>query len=156
MSKPLEETHPTLVRVWKEKYGTVLGTDNVVQSCTVDIADHDDLIKTVHFWQNEAGRLKKEYDELWVKWASHDENCVNIDEVACLKKELEEEKKYRIEDQEGYDTGWKEGLVEGERRAMERVKKAILRLDKQFANGAFPPTFRTLYRELGLGEEEKR
>jgi hypothetical protein len=48
-----------------------------------------------------------------------------------------------------------EAFKAGERRAMQKVKETILRLDKQFSKGAFQPTLRSLYRELGLGEVKK-
>lgn len=91
---------------------------------------------------------------------------VDVAEHERLKKELEEEKKFRIEDQEGYDNGWKDGLVEGERRAMERVKVFVTqarhnsvelfgRAKPEWCEGV-EDTLKELERIFGLGGEEEK
>lgn len=90
-----------------------------------------ELLKIVNEKQDELEKLQHLYYEL------------NL-EVERLKKELENLKEWQLADY------W---IAEGERRAMQRVKETILRLDKDFSKGGFQPTLRSLYRELGLGEE---
>lgn len=89
---------------------------------------------------SEYERLKKKLESAWVTINDLDVRL----ERACEQH------------QTLYNEGVCDGVKVGERRAMERVKETILSLDKQFSKGAFQPTLRSLYRELGLGEEEKR
>jgi len=70
-----------------------------------------------------------------------------IAEVDRLKKELEQLRKM-----EGGSIDYKNGLVEGERRAMERVKEAIIKV-KAYRKLIGHNSINQLEEELGLGEE---
>jgi hypothetical protein len=132
--QPLSVTHPVLWNVFQNvpapngsEYYTMPEIMDVIQSCTVDIVSHEYDIERIL-------KLCDEKDE----------------ELERVKKELETlTSNMNIWGKTLYDNGVKEG----ERRAMERVKETILKLDKDFSKGAFQPTLRSLYRELGLGED---
>lgn len=127
----LAQSHPTL---YKESFffRECISKDHYkdIQFCTVDVAEHD-LIKTAYDAEQEV-RLNLE------------------DEVERLKKELEEL------DDAVTETWYNKGIAEGERRAMQRVKEAIMRLgmvDEGFKGFGIMVGPSELLKELGLGEE---
>jgi hypothetical protein len=142
---PLSETHPTL---WFEmdRQGYEMCEElekelRMFQSCTVDKAEHESVKKqlfdahqSVMAFKSEVERLKKEL-----------ENTTTVEKAEFLA-----------------DFGYNEGLVDGERRAMERVNMVV---ESDWLNIACPSLSeydirevrRYFRKELGLcGEEEKK
>lgn len=130
-SKPLSETHQTLFAQFHDKHG--LGrviTPELVQSCTVDVAEHEQLKKELFTAVDNYGKLEAE--------------------VGRLKKELE---KYRLEFGKYFD----EGVAEGERRATEKVNlalhdDALFILCPALEEKALRQVRRYMQNVLGLGE----
>lgn len=142
MNKPLSETHPILWKALSIEYydGTPYESDldiaQWIKSCTVDVVEHE--------------RVKQ--------WATVLEEEIKVREAEFerLKKEISDYKEnkafqYRGEKAEAIEYAHKTGLVEGERRAMERVKEAYLIHCNKW--NVYPIHFLS---ELGLGEEEKQ
>lgn len=131
MNKPLSETHPTLWKIieptgWQE-YIPDIDTMNTIEN----------YIQSCTVDIKEVERLNK---RVFVMEANE----------LLLKKEIE-----RLRELDCNCDKYYQGIDKGERRAMERVKVAIIKLDKQFSKGAFQPTLRSLYKELGLGLDDE-
>lgn len=136
MSKPLSETNPTLVDkapvIWLNSLHDK--EIDLIQSCTVDVAEHRIATDTI---------------------------CELDREVERLKKELESEKAKNSgialgSFDHGYEIGKDDGLAEGERRAMQRVKEIIFKIHHPNKEGWCVISPAELLKELGLGEEEKK
>jgi predicted nucleotide-binding protein (sugar kinase/HSP70/actin superfamily) len=133
----LAQSHPTLDA---HKDGIFFMREiQAIQECTVDKAEHERAVKEARFEGQKQGAL------LWQ------------DEVERLKKELEETKSTIIKhDTAMYDIAFNRGVVEGERRAIERVYDKIINFwDCGYIDG---DTMDLLKERLGLdgGEEEKK
>lgn len=180
--KPLSETHRTFASKANDFFNATEYVDahgvkqdlgmywheDEIQKYTVDIAEYERLKKEADSWMEDARRnlqnavhWKSEYERLkkelerWSKGHPHTDDCPDMECSECAKRDCPHQDGDHYH-HDGCPSCWsreQELIAEGERRAMERVKEAMLRLDKQFSKGAFPPTFRTLYRELGLDKE---
>ena len=185
MTKSLSESHPTLWNTdffFDRELISDLNNPDVVrvivqlQSCTVDVAEHervvikcDDYLTKVLELQSEVARLKKEIEAV-VKLHGENEHLrgAQMMEVERLKKELED-RKFNLNNAIGaglFNEERQAGILEGERRAMERLKVFIVKARQnsvEFFGRSKPEwcegveeTLKELERTFGLGEEDKR
>lgn len=177
MTKPLSETHKTLVndKRWIERfcYLTLGATQQeIIQATTVDIDEHELVIKqrdsweadavrhalNTDYWKAEVERLKfqieeykkacKEYEAVFVR---------SIETEERLKKELEIQRKANFDAllerfNDAIESKYTKGIAEGERRAMERVKEATEKHLQYCIRSS--SCMRTLQKELGLSERK--
>lgn len=150
-SQPLAVTHPTLQskfietkwisqgEEWRKDYEDIL---KHVQSCTVDIAEHERIV-------NEKQEELQKLQQLYYKRG---------EEVERLKKELEFVKNcdtYLLGNNHGYSNGRDAGIAEGERRAMQRVNDIIIQnFDTRACSEDVYKAMRWL--KNALSEEEKK
>ena len=134
--KPLSETHPTLFnsldlydkqKIIDERWWEGFDIDDV-QSCTVDITEHN--------------RIGEEYDNMLIR---------DGEEIERLKKELFIKQALVILNSPNFN----DGVFEGERRAMERVKWAIRQTNFKLQNKNHY-ALALLNKELSLDEEAQK
>jgi SepF-like predicted cell division protein (DUF552 family) len=80
--KPLSETHPTLQKKFIETGWILEGEDwdvhyeqllNEVQSCTVDVREHERIVEELEFLLKEAGEREEQFENAYGRWVKKGE-----------------------------------------------------------------------------------